>query len=77
MAVRAHARMALRLYPEKMGDIERVCGFTIGPDGANAAATKKDADAYVGALGQVLGPMAAASARMAILTKVRELGLLK
>lgn len=76
-AVRAHAQMALRLHPDKMAEVQRECGLAIGPDGTNTASSKADADAYVAALGKVIGPIAAASARMAIMTKVRELHLLR
>lgn len=75
-AVQAHAQLACRLYPDKMAEVAKTAGLTIEADGSNTAASKADADSYIGAIATVIGPMAAASARMAVLNKIRELGLL-
>ncbi len=77
-AIEAHARRAARIYaPEKLEAVARVAGLSIAPDGSNGAASRDDVQAYLRAVERVLGAMAVASARMAILNRLRELGLTK
>lgn len=57
----------------KMERVARLAGLEIAADGTNTASSRQDADRYLAALKEVLGSLAVASARMAIMNRLREL----
>lgn len=73
-AIQVHARRAAELYSaEQLQRVAQLAGFSIAADGKNTASSRKDVDRYLAAVKVVLGPLAVASARMAIMNRVREL----
>ena len=74
-AVKEHARNAARIYKEKLAEIERLAGFTILPDGSNAASTADDVRRYVMAIQSVGGLVGYTSAKMQVRNAILKLGL--
>lgn len=65
-AVKAHARVAVQVYKQKLSEIEKLAGFKIFPNGGNGAKTGEDAKRYVRAIQTVCGPTAYVSAKLLI-----------
>ena len=74
-AIKAHARNAVKIYKEKLAEIERLAGFKILPDGSNAASTAEDVQRYVTAIQSVGGLVGYTSAKMQVRNAILKLGL--
>lgn len=73
--VRLHACRLALLCGDRLGEVARMAGFPIAPDGSNGATTAADVASYVKAVETVMGPVAAISARLVLKRAASEAGL--
>lgn len=73
--VASHAKRAMALYKNRAGDLQRLSGLSIAPDGTNNAKTREDVVRYLKALEQVGGPVAIVSARLVMKQAAKAQGL--
>ena len=69
--IRAHAQRAMKLYPQKMAEVQRLAGVQIFADGDNNAKTELHVRHYLKAVGEVLGDVALVSARISLQAEAR------
>ena len=74
-AVKEHARNAVKIYKEKLAEIERLAGFKIQPDGSNTASTSEDVQRYVMAIQSVGGLVGYTSAKMQVRNAILRMSL--
>lgn len=74
-AVKEHAKIAAQIYKAKLGEIEKLAGFRIFPDGDNTASTGEDVKRYLAAIQSVGGAVSFTSAKMVVTNAVHKLGL--
>lgn len=73
--VRLHASRAVLLCRDRLGELERLAGFAIAPDGSNGARSAEDVERCVRPVETVAGPVAAISARLLLRRAATEAGL--
>jgi hypothetical protein len=74
-AISEHARIALRLYKPRLGELEKLSGLRFSDDGSCLAATAPDVTRYLDAIKAIGGQVSYISAKMVIANALRKLGL--
>lgn len=64
--VTVHAKNFAKIYPEKLAELQSLCGITISADGTNTASSPGDVVKYVRAVKQIAGEVSYTSARLSV-----------
>lgn len=74
--VEAHLQVARRIYPpDHLTRLASRCGFAIGPETGNGAGSYADVLRYLQAVQAELGPAAWTSAKLTVISRMRDLRL--
>ena len=73
--IQSHLQNVVNLFPDKIAELEKECGFKINPDGTCTAKDFNDVKKYLAGVKKVLGDLSFISAKVHIQNAAYKAGL--